>query len=126
MCESLQNDVTALSHLQEIQSDGTNANKGKHVGIIRFELRLHRPLQWFMCLLHINKLPLRHLIAKFDEPTSRADQLTGPMGKLLSTCKSLPVVKFQAIKTSLESSHITDANDLSTDQKYFFDIKNAI
>ena len=36
------------------------------------------------------------------------------------------MVRFQAIKISLEPSHITDANDLSTDQKYFFDITKAI
>ena len=52
--------------------------------------------------------------------------MTGPLSKLLSTCESLTVVKFQAIRMSLKPSHISDANDLSTDQMYLFDITNAI
>ena len=84
ICESLQNDVIDLSQLHGIGSDDT----GKHGGIIRlFELRLHRPLQWSIYLLHFNELPLRHLILKLDGPTSSTDPVTGPLSKLLSTCE---------------------------------------
>lgn len=44
-----------------VGSDRTNTNTGKVGGVIRLlENRLSRPLQWIICLLHANELPLRH------------------------------------------------------------------
>uniref|UniRef100_UPI00358EBD2F uncharacterized protein n=1 Tax=Myxine glutinosa TaxID=7769 RepID=UPI00358EBD2F len=42
--------------------DGTNVNTGHTGGVIRqLEETFNRPLQWLVCLLHANELPLRHL-----------------------------------------------------------------
>ena len=53
-----------------IGCDGTNVNSGVKGGVIRLlELELGRPLQWLICLLHANELPLRHLLQKLDGVT---------------------------------------------------------
>ena len=68
-----------------IGCDGTNVNTGAHRGVIRLlEQRLGRPLQWFVCLLHANELPLRHLLIKLDGVTSGPKLFSGPIGSLLS------------------------------------------
>ena len=42
-----------------VGTDGTASMTGKHNGCIRnLEELLHRPLQWVVCLLHTNELPL--------------------------------------------------------------------
>lgn len=55
-----------------IECDGTNVNLGKCGGVIRMlEKRLDRPLQWIICLLHINDLLFRHLFQQINGSTSR-------------------------------------------------------
>lgn len=57
----------SLSDLLAIGCDGTNVNVGKYGGIIRLlEKQIKKPLQWIVCLLHMNELPLRHLFAYID------------------------------------------------------------
>ena len=46
-----------------IGCDGTAVNTGRKGGIIkRLEDHFKKPLQWLVCLLHKNELPLRHLM----------------------------------------------------------------
>ncbi|GBM25593.1 hypothetical protein AVEN_181709-1 [Araneus ventricosus] len=52
-------------------------------GIRRHELKLHRPTQWIICLLHFNELPLRHL---FERKSSGPSSYTGDVGRNLK-CK---------------------------------------
>ncbi|GBN79931.1 hypothetical protein AVEN_236472-1 [Araneus ventricosus] len=48
-----------------IDCDGTSVKTGVKEGIIHImELILNRPLQWFVCPLHANDLPLRQNTAK--------------------------------------------------------------
>ena len=52
--------------------DGTAVNPGSKGGVLRgLELKAERPMHWFVCLLHANELPLRHLVAKLGGKTSR-------------------------------------------------------
>ena len=45
-----------------IGTDGTACMTGKFNGFIRsLEELVNKPLQWVICLLHANKLPLRHI-----------------------------------------------------------------
>lgn len=63
-----------LSNLIGICSDGEAKNTGRRTGIIRsLEVELGRPLHWFICLLHFNELPFRHLLEKIDSSLT-----TGP------------------------------------------------
>ena len=49
--------------LRALVCDGTAVNTGVKNGVIRkIELHLRRPLQWLICLMHANELPLRKLI----------------------------------------------------------------
>src|SRR6218665_1322279 len=47
--------------------NGTNVNTGRIGDIIRLlELEFIKPLQWFVCQLNENELPLRHLLDYLD------------------------------------------------------------
>uniref|UniRef100_A0A6P7H9T0 Uncharacterized protein LOC114349245 n=1 Tax=Diabrotica virgifera virgifera TaxID=50390 RepID=A0A6P7H9T0_DIAVI len=67
--------------------DGTNVNTGTNAGIIRLlEIALNRPLQWFICMLHLNELPLRHLLIQLDGVTQGPKAFSGAIGKAIQAC----------------------------------------
>jgi hypothetical protein len=103
--------------------DGTPVNTGSKGGATHLiEVHFGRPLQWIVCLLHANELPLRHLIADVDGKTTEPLGFTGPIGKQLNDCDTKPVVRYDAIA----SKGITvDEDDLSTDQTYLLEIYRA-
>nr|CAH7743086.1 unnamed protein product [Callosobruchus chinensis] len=104
--------------------DGTNINTGWKGGVIRLiEEQLGRPLQWAICLLHANELPLRHLLQKIDGHTKGPYNYSGPIGSLLNDCEKAAVVQFTAINCDLPE---VDAKDLSTDQQYLYIMCQAI
>ncbi|GBL72328.1 hypothetical protein AVEN_122606-1 [Araneus ventricosus] len=87
-----------LNGLIVIGCDGTNVHTGHKRGIIRLmELDLNRSLQWCICLLHTNELPLRHLLNSLDGATTYLTEFCGPIGKTIKTCKELPVAPFSSI-----------------------------
>lgn len=48
-----------------------STNTGWKNGVLRnIEVMCKRPLQWFVCLLHFNKLPYRHLFEHLDGTTT--------------------------------------------------------
>ncbi|CAG4961116.1 unnamed protein product [Colias eurytheme] len=105
--------------------DGTVTNTGKYGGVIRLlEKRLQRPLQWIICLLHLNELPLRHLFAKLDGTTTGPNTYSGAIGKLLDDCEKRPVIVFERIEGMLPD--ISNVKDLSSDQRYLYDITSAV
>ena len=83
----------------------------------------NRALQWSICLLHMNELPLRHLVKKTDGETSGPKGFTGPLGKMLLKADSMPIVDFAAIPS--EDLCVTN-EDISTDQRYLLRIYNAV
>ena len=57
---------------------------GHSGGVIRIlEERLGRPLQWSMCLLDCNELPLRHVFWLLDGVTIGPDSFSGKIGKMI-------------------------------------------
>jgi hypothetical protein len=107
-----------------IGCDGTNVNTGRNKGVIRLmEEELGKPLQWLVCQLHGNELPLRHLFEHLDCSTTGPRAFSGAIGKALSTCQHMPVVAFKKIGADLS---IADLDSLSTDQKYLWEITNAV
>lgn len=117
-----------LTKLLVVGCDGTAANTGWKSGVIRcIELKLGRPLQWFICQLHANELPLRHLFTKLDGATSGPQLYSGPIGKLLEKCTDLPVTGFSAIPVPNMPVLLKETeNSLSTDQKYLYQICQAV
>ncbi|GBM23767.1 hypothetical protein AVEN_271129-1 [Araneus ventricosus] len=84
----------------------------------KLELKLHRPIQWTICLLHFNELPLRHL---FELKSFGPSSYTGDIERNLKGCEKLPLVDIDNIE--LPSIDLTN---LSCDQKYLLDICTAI
>lgn len=110
-----------------IGCDGTVTNTGWKGGAIRhIELKLNRPLQWFVCQLHANELPLRHLFNRLDGNTTGPREYSGPIGKSLEQCQSLPVVDFTPVVGNLQLLQADVINSLSTDQKYLYELSQAI
>lgn len=83
----------SLDALIGICTDGEPTNTGTHGGIIRrFELLLKRPLHWFVCLLHFNELPFRHLFEVLDKSSSTGPtSTTGKLSKQIENSEALPV-----------------------------------
>ncbi|GBM14198.1 hypothetical protein AVEN_61011-1 [Araneus ventricosus] len=88
------------------------------------ELILNRPLQWFVCQLHANELPLRHLFAHVDRTTTGSRSLSGKIRKSLAGCEKLSVVSSTPIENTLRE--VTNKKDLSTDQLYLMEICEVI
>lgn len=65
------------------------------------EIELDKPLQWLVCLLHFNELPLRAFFQYLDGKTLGPSQYSGPIGKLLQGCEKEPVVKFDPVSFNL-------------------------
>ncbi|GBN17696.1 hypothetical protein AVEN_150116-1 [Araneus ventricosus] len=99
------------------------------------ELILNRSLQWFVCQLHANELPLRHLFAHVDKTTTGPRSLTGEIRKSLAGCEKLSVVSSTPIENTLcevtnkkdlkERSTLMDNLCLKCGGLYFRDEKNT-
>ncbi|GBN13581.1 hypothetical protein AVEN_120594-1 [Araneus ventricosus] len=87
------------------------------------ELKLGKPLQWAICLMHFNELILRHLFEMLDGPTNGPKSYSGNIGKSLLTCETLPVTTFKIIDGELPT---TDRRDLSKNQLYLLEISQVV
>jgi len=68
--------------LQIIEGDSTNVNMSWEGGTMHWvEVKLKRKLDWLVCSLHTNELPLRHLIATLDGKTLSNNKCAGEIGK---------------------------------------------
>ena len=81
-----------------------------------------KPVHWFICQLQANELPLRHLFAHLDGPTTGPCGFPGPIGKLLSNCDKLLIREFAKIEGYLPP---IDSSNFSTDKQYMHDISSA-
>ena len=112
--------------LTVVGTDGTAAMTGKFNDCIRkLEELLNKPLQWVICLLHTNELPLIHVFTMLDGTTNSPDTFAGPIGKCLTgDVSSWPVAaNFKSI-SNLQFVQLPESvvNDLSTDQHYAFEL----
>ena len=113
--------------IQAIGCDGTAVNTGTKGGIIRLlETKLGRPLHWFICQLHANELPLRHLIKTLDGKTTGPRGYTGEIGKQLEECEKYSVCDFDAMETSMPRWSDEAKDEQSCDQKYLYEIIRAV
>ena len=65
--------------------DSTAINTGYRGGAMHFvEGQLGQRLVWVACQLHTIELPLWHVIADIDGPTTGTNSVAGPLGKLFS------------------------------------------
>ena len=65
-----------------IGTDGTPSMTEYKSGFIAsLKKSLGRHLQWVVCLLHLNELPLRHIFQMLDGTTTGPESFSGPIGK---------------------------------------------
>ena len=114
----------SLEDVAAIGCDGTAVNTGRKGGVIkRLQDHFNKLLQWLVCLLHTNELPLHHLMKELAGSTSGPEDFGGLIGKQLVGCELLNVVDFEAVQVP----EITiDEKDLSSDQKYLLSIFNTV
>lgn len=111
-----------MKNLKVAGCDGTVTNTGCDGGIIvSIEKLIESPLQWFVCQLHANELPLRHIFLHLDGSTVGPKEFSRKIGKALETCETLPVVSFKKMVVNIPDI-IIEKKDLSTDQSYLRDI----
>lgn len=80
-----------LSLLLAVGCNGTDINTISQGGVIcDLKLQLKKHLQWFICQLHANELPLWHLLKHFDGETTDYQAFSG---KQLQYCEKLTVFK---------------------------------
>ena len=126
---SANKDKALEQKLKTVESDGTAVMTGKSKGFIAsLETLIGRPLQWVICLLHLNELPLRHVFQNLDGVTSGPDSFSGPIGRQLNGAVSeWKVVKFKSIpnpKIPVISNSLM--NDLHSDQYHAYRICSAV
>jgi hypothetical protein len=112
-----------------VGGDSCNVNTGWKGGAIHYlEELLGRKLNWIVCDLHTNELPLRHLIITLDGKTLSNNRWSGPLGQMLDDAPDLSVnKKFKKIDcTPLPQLKPEVLKDLSTDQAYAYKIHEAI
>ena len=115
--------------LKIVGSHGTAVMTGKCIGFIAsLETLIGRPLQWVICLLHLNELPLKHVFQNLDGVTSGPDSFSEPIGRQLNAAVSeWKVVKFKSIpnpKFPVIPNYLMD--DLSSDQYHGYRIFSAV
>jgi len=112
-----------------IGCDSTNINTGASGGAIHhLENMLGHSLQWFICMLHTNELPLRHLFMKLDDQTTGSTTFSGDIGKAIQTCEDRAIANFKPITDGQALPQMSNdvLEDLSRDQQYLYKIIQAI
>lgn len=125
----LQNLSIKYAHVYAVGCDGTNANTGPMGGAIKLlETHLGKPVHWFVCLLHANELPLRHLIIKMDGDTTGPNAWKGPIGQAITKdVWKKEIVQFEKIEFKCDIDNIDSVSaSYSADQKYLFNMCKAI
>ena len=122
-------DTERESNLSIIGSDGTATMTGPTRGCIAsLEPLLQRPLQWVICLLHCNELPLWHVFKALDGTTKSPDSFAGVIGSHLNGIVSdWEVANFKPIcnqNFALVPSSVID--ELSADQYYGYRISMVV
>jgi len=113
-----------VNELNSIGCDGTAVNTGASGGVITLlEKHFEKSLQWIICLLHANELPLRHILRNLDGSTRGPNSFSGPIGLQLANAEKMPMEVFDPI---VADEIEFDSKDLSNDQTYLLKITNSV
>ena len=120
----------AKESIQVIGGDSTNAMTGWMGGALsNLEKLLGHKCMWSVCMIHLNELPLRHLIESLDGKTLSANKFKGEIGKLLPKVNELPInYSFKSLPGGEDLIDIPDeiVKTLSTDQHNCYLLVKAI
>jgi hypothetical protein len=117
---SVLEEYKSVDSLEAILVDNTKVNTGHLNGLcICLERKLKRKLHMIGCFLHMNELPLRHIIRKLDGETISGNKLSGDVGKLLDADElyQRDPVQFVPVPTQCKRPNDTVLEDLSEDQR---------
>ena len=104
ICDTITDYLTSSTNDKVLElaiagSNGTVLNTGMAKGLLRcLEVKLRHPLQWSICLLHFNQLPLKHLLHDIDGRAVGPQGLPGPIGNNLKNCEDLGIGSFVQLK----------------------------
>lgn len=118
----------SLNNVVAIGCDGAPVNTGVANGIIRrFEELLGRPVQWIICILHLNELIFHRLFKFLDKSSCSPQSYSSELGNQLLKCEECKPVKFKRIVLDIHRlpANIQDWN-LTSDQKYLLEIAKAV
>jgi hypothetical protein len=117
---SVLDEYNSVDSLDAILLDNTPLNTGFAGGLCAcLEKKLDRKLHLIGCFLHINELPLRHLIRDLDGPTISGNKLGDPIGRLLDGDElyQMDPVQFEPVPNGFASPEAEEVVDLSDDQR---------
>lgn len=90
------------------------------------EEKLQRPLNWIVCLLHLNEIAFNTIFTKEDGGTCSATKYSGSIGKQLKDdIWKEPITEFQPISLS-DMPDGAERVKLRNDQKYLLDLAKAV
>jgi hypothetical protein len=118
----------STNSIEAVILDNTATNTGHHNGLCAcLEKKLGRKIHMVGCLLHLNELPLRHLIKQLDGETISGNKLSGPIGQQLGGdfYRHEPV-NFVPVPTTLIRPPENVIQDLSTDQRLLLEYMSGI
>ncbi|XP_065647557.1 uncharacterized protein LOC136077054 [Hydra vulgaris] len=111
-------------------ADSTSINTGwKGGAITHLEKLLGHKCNWAICMLHSNKLFLRHLIEGIDGLTSCSTGFVGPVGKCLADVNKMEYnPQFKALPEGESFVDIPETilKNMSTDQKQTYKLCKAV
>ena len=113
--------ISMNDRLKVIGTDETATMTGKKSGCIAsLETKLGRPLQWIVCMLHLNELPLWRIFQQLGVSAKEPDSFSGMIGKQLNErVLSWTVDNFQPILNDQFPILPDEAiENLSSDQYY--------
>jgi hypothetical protein len=117
--------------LDAVLMDNTATNTGYSGGLCAcLERKLQRKVHLIGCFLHVNELPLRHLITQLDGKTISGNKFSGPIGqKLGEDIHRENPVAFVPVPAPIEEPDSDLMDDLSDDQKillaYIFGVSSG-
>ena len=82
-----------MDDIYALRYNRTTVNTGTNGGVLRLiELKLNKPIHWFICQLHANELSLCHLIQTLDGKAAGPKGYTDNISKNLHGCEKLDII----------------------------------
>jgi hypothetical protein len=112
-----------IDGIKIVGADLTAANTGWEIGALSLlEEEFLRALHWWICVIHINELPLRHLTASVVGATSGPNAFKSEFGMTLKNISTVPEpASFDKVASRINQNSLSKRSRI-----YFFYKKNFI
>jgi hypothetical protein len=125
---SVLEEYESVDSLEAVLLDNTSTNTGFSGGLCAcLEKKLGRKLHLIGCFLHINELPLRHIITQLDGKTISGNKFSGPIGQQLGEdIHQKDCVNFEPVPGKLVMPDREILRDLSDDQRLLLEYSSGV